>query len=133
MHPLETLHRSLRVAAMLLDGATGQIRDAQLSPVRSNIRKVGETLAVIFEIQAAIYKQAPELHLEPKYEEPPEEISLANRRLGEAMLAADDLADQGKLGEARNLLLRFAEAEPLPEYKELALRQVQRYADADDA
>jgi hypothetical protein len=118
---------------MLLDGAAGQVRDAHLAPVRSNIRKIGEALAAIFEVQAAIYKQAPELQLEPKYEEPPEEISLANRRLGEAMLAADDLADQGKLAEARILLLRFAESEPLPEYKELALRQVQRYADAENA
>lgn len=49
MHPLENLHRLLRVAAMLLDGAAGQIRDAHLSPVRSNIRKVGEALAAIFE------------------------------------------------------------------------------------
>lgn len=118
---------------MLLDAAAGQIRDAHLQPVRANIRSVGEALAAVFEIQAAIYKQAPELQLEPKYEEPPEEIRLANRRLGEAMLAADDLVDQGKLAEARDSLMRFAESEPLADYKELALRQVQRYADDDGA
>ena len=89
---------------MLLDSAAGRIRDAHLHPVKENIRSIAEALAAVFEIKTAIYKHAPELQLEPKYEEPPEEIRLANRRLGEAMLAADDLADQGKLAEAREFL-----------------------------
>ena len=130
MHPLAELHRTLQVASMLLDSAAGQIRDAKLLPTKPNIHKIGEMLASIIELQSAIYKQAPELGLEPKYEKPSEEVSLANRRLGEAILAAEDLADEGKLLEARNHLTRFAEQEPLEQHKALALRQAARYVDS---
>lgn len=118
---------------MLLDSAAGQIRDANLLPVKSNIHKIGEALASVFEIQSSIYKQAPELELEPKYEEPPEDVRLANRRLGEAMLAADGLADEGKLDEARRYLVTFATSEPSQHHGSLALRQAARYAERDDA
>jgi hypothetical protein len=118
---------------MLLDSAAGQIRDAKFLPVKSNIHKVGEALASVFEIQSSIYKQAPELQLEPKYEEPPDEVRLANRRLGEAMLVADALADEGKLEEARGHLATFATNEPSEHHANLALRQAARYAERDDA
>jgi hypothetical protein len=118
---------------MLLDGAASQIRDAKLLPVKANLHKVGEALASVFELQSAIYKQAPELQLEPKYEEPPEEVRLANRRFGEAMLAADALADEGKLEEARNYLAAYASTEPSEQHRSLALRQASRYADRRDA
>ena len=133
MHPLADLHGTLRVASMLLDGAAGQIRDARLNPVKSNLVKIGEALSSIFEIQSAIYKQAPELGLEPKYEEPSELVKQANRRLGEAMLAADALAEQGNLAAARDHLTIFAEHEQSEHHKTLALRQAVRYSDRDDA
>jgi hypothetical protein len=133
MDPLTELHRTLQVAAMLLDSAAGQIRDAKLLPVKSNIHKIGEALASVFEIQSVIYKQAPELQLEPNYEEPPEEVRLANRRLGEAMLAADALADEGKFEEARSYLANFAASEPSENHGNLALHQATRYAERDDA
>jgi len=133
MHPLEDLHRTLRVAAMLLDVAAGQVRDAKLLPVKENIRTIGESLAAIFEVQQVIYKQEPELRLERQYEEPPEEVRLANRRLGEAMIAADDLADAGKLKEARELLLKFAAEDPSDYHRKLAMLQVERYEDDPDA
>ncbi len=125
MHPLEDLHRTLRVAAMLLDAAAGQVRDAKLLPVKENIRTIGESLAAIFEVQQVIYKQEPELRLERQYEEPPEEVRLANRRLGEAMIAADDLADGGKLKEARELLVKFAAEDPSEYHRKLAMLQVE--------
>ena len=133
MHPLEDLHRTLRAAAMLLDMAAGQVRDAKLLPVKQNMRTIGESLAGIFEVQQVIYKQAPELGLERQYEEPPEEVRLANRRLGEAMIVADDLADAGKLKEARELLLKFAAEDPSEYHRKLAMLQVERYEDAPDA
>jgi hypothetical protein len=133
MHALEDLHRTLRVAAMLLDVAAGQVRDAKLLPVKENIRTIGESLAAIFEVQQVIYKQAPELRLERQYEEPPEEVRLANRRLGEAMIAADDLADARKLKEARELLVKFAAEDPSEYHRKLAMLQVERYEDDPDA
>jgi hypothetical protein len=133
MHALEDLHRTLRVAAMLLDLAAGQIRDAKLLPVKENIRTIGESLAAVFEVQQVIYKQAPELKLERQYDEPPEEVRLANRRLGEAMIAADDLADAGKLKEARELLVKFAAEDPSEYHRKLAMLQVERYEDDPDA
>jgi hypothetical protein len=133
MHPLEDLHRTLRVAAMLLDSAAAQIRDAKLLPVKQNIRTVGESLAAIFEIQQLIYRQKPELGLEPRYEVPPEPVRLANRRLGEAMIAADDLAEAGNHKAARELLANFAGEEPSEHHRQLALLQMEHYEDEPDA
>lgn len=133
MHPLVELHRTLRVAAMLLDSAASQVRDAKLLPVRENIHKVGEVLASVFELQDAIYKQAPELQLKPNYEEAPEDVRLANRRLGEAMLAADVLAVEGKPEEASNYLASYAATEPSEQHGQLALRQAARYVGSSDA
>lgn len=131
MHPLTELHQTLQVAAMLLDGAAGQIRDAKLLPAKPNIYKIGEALAAIFEIQNAIDKQAPGLQLEPKYEEPPKEVKLANRRLGEAFLAADALFEQGSSKEARDHLTNYATTETSEKHRNLALRQVGRYKERD--
>jgi len=133
MHPLVALNQTLRAAGTMLDTAAGQIRDGRLEPVRQNMTKIGEALSLIFEIQEQIYRQAPELNLEPQYEELPEEERKANRRLGEAMLAADDLATDGKYTEARQYLTDFASSEPSEKHGTLARRQVQRYADPGDA
>lgn len=132
MHPLVALNQTLRAAATMLDLAASQIRDGHLEPVRGNIDKIGETLVSIFEIQEQIYKQAPELNLEPQYEELPEHERLANRRLGEAILAADELAIAGKCSEARTHLANFAASELSEKHRELALIQGQYYAESSD-
>lgn len=64
MHPLETLHQTLRIAGLLLDSAASQIRDAPLSPVRENILKIGTALAEVSELRLDIHRTAPELKLE---------------------------------------------------------------------
>jgi hypothetical protein len=133
MHPLVALNQTLRAAGTMLDIAAGQIRDGRLDPVRQNITKVGEALALIFELQDQIYRAAPGLDLEPKYEELPEEERQANRRLGEALLDADDLATSGSFSGAREFLTRYAESEPSAKHAELAKRQLHRYADPGDA
>ena len=129
MHPMNGLHRSLRTAAMILDMAASQIRDARLEPVREHIGKIGEALVLIYEIQDRIYKQAPELNLERNYEEPPEEVRQANRRLGEALLLADDLATSGKWEEARALLAEYASTEASQNHGALARAQMNRYTE----
>ena len=129
MHPLIELHNTLQAAGMLLDSAAAQVRDAKLLPAKQHIQRIGEALATIFEIQRAIYVQAPELGLEKKYEETSEEVRQANRRLGEAMLAADSIADAGDLKKAQNHLSAFAAGESSEYHANLARLQMDRYAD----
>ena len=78
----------------------------------------------MFEIQQAIYKVRPEL--EVPYEEPPEQVAAANRRLGEALIAAYDLADLHKLPDAITLLEDFVRAEPSLGHSELAAAELTR-------
>jgi hypothetical protein len=126
MDPLARLDATLRAAASILDNAAGQIRDAALSPTREHIGSIGQALAHIFEIQNAIYQLRPEL--EPQYTEEPEEVRAANRRLGEALIAAYDLADGGNVQQAVANLQSFAATEPSTLHRELAAREQDRLA-----
>src|SRR5687767_15731604 len=92
MDPQEQLHRTLRAAAHLLDSAASQVRDIQLQPTKQYLRLIGESLALVFEVQHAVERLKPDLA--KPYEESTEEESLANRRLGEAFIAAEDLAER---------------------------------------
>lgn len=127
MDSLDRLNATLRIAASILDNAAGQIRDAALSPTREHIGSVGQALAHIFEIQNAIYKLRPDL--EPQHKEEPEEVRAANRRLGEALIAAYDLADSGHVQQAIADLKSFAATEPSSLHRELAVREQTRLAD----
>jgi hypothetical protein len=124
MDALAKLHRTLMVAGSLLDNAAGQIRDAALSPTKTHIHSIGEALGSIFEIQHAIYKLRPDL--EPKYEEPSQEEQQANRRLGETLIAAYDLADCNRLPEAIALLSAFATNDPSEFHRGLAAVELER-------
>lgn len=124
MDALAKLHRTLMVAGSLLDNAAGQIRDAALSPTKTHIHSIGEALGSIFEIQHAIYKLRPDL--EPKYEEPSQEEQQANRRLGETLIAAYDLADCDRLQEAIALLSAFATNDPSEIHRGLAAIELER-------
>jgi len=126
MNPLERLNRTLISASILLGNAAGQIRDAALSPTKQHIYSVGEALTSIHDIQQAIYKLKPEL--EPKYAEESEENHAANRRLGEALIAAYDLADKGQAQEGVALLDEFANNDPSKNHRELAVTEKDRLA-----
>jgi hypothetical protein len=120
------LHQTLKVAGSLLDSSASQIRDAALSPTKDHIYSIGKCLAEIFEIQQAIYKLRPEL--EEVYEEPPHEIQEANRRLGETLISAYDLADSGQVPEAIALLDSYSKTEPSEFHRELATNEIERLA-----
>ena len=126
MDRLTQLNATLRAAASLLDNAAGQIRDAALSPTKEHIGSIGHALAHVFDIQNAIYKLRPELA--PKYKEEPEEQRAANRRLGEALIAAYDLADAGNVQQAVAYLQAFVASEPSAFHRELAVREQVRLA-----
>ncbi len=124
MDKLGNLNKRLRVIASLLDGTASNIRDAPLSPTNDNIRHIGEALFAIYEIQRSIYKLRPELEI--PYEEPPEEIAAANKRLGEALIQAYDLADDSKLAQAVGILTAFEKDEPSDYHRSLAAGEIQR-------
>jgi hypothetical protein len=126
MDALARLNQTLSVAAHLLDDAAGQVRDAALSPTQAHIRSIGETLVAIFEIQNAIYKLRPELA--PVHEEAPEEVRNANKRLGEILIAAYGLADEGRLPDAIQLLRAFVKSESSAMHSELATIEIERIA-----
>ena len=127
MHPLETLHQTLRIAALLLDSAASQIRDAPLSPVRDNIMKIGTALAEVSELRFDIHRTAPELKLEEEYEKPSADESAANGRLGQVMLKADELATVGSRAEAIAVLETFAQGEPSVLHRAIARTQAENY------
>lgn len=58
--PYEALNNLLSLAANNLDAAASQIRDLKLAP-ETNIKKVGESLYNIFQIQHEIYAIRPDL------------------------------------------------------------------------
>lgn len=124
MDQLSALHQTLNVAASFLDRAAGQIRDAALSPTKEHIHSIGEALVNISDIQHAIYKLRPEL--EPKHEESSQEEQQANRRLGETLIAAYDLADSDRLPEAITLLSNFAANDPSEYHRGLAAIELER-------
>lgn len=125
MDPHDQLHRTLRAAANLLDSAASQVCDMQLQPTKQHLRSIGEALALVFEVQHAVEGLKPELA--KRYEEPTEEESLANRRLGEAFIAADDLAERENNESAEVFLERFAAHEHSSFHRDLALLQAARY------
>lgn len=124
MDSLTKLNDTLNLARSILDNAASQIRDAALSPTKENIGSIGHALVHIFDIQNAIYKLRPEL--EKQYEEAPEETKAGNRRLGEALIVAYDLADIGHVSEAAAYLERFAEHEPSEFHRSLAKSEQER-------
>ena len=69
---LDSLDARLTRAARLLDQSAALIRDLDLDS-ETNIRKIGEALANVFEIQNDIYEKRPDLmpdHLKPPEERP---------------------------------------------------------------
>ena len=64
---LDYLDHRIHRASRILDDCAGLIRDLELSP-QQNIRRIGESLATIFEIQREIYRLRPDLM--PEYLKP---------------------------------------------------------------
>jgi hypothetical protein len=58
--PLDVINRRLERIVAALSNAANDIRDAKLGPGR-NVYRVGQALMAIFEIQADIYRNRPDL------------------------------------------------------------------------
>jgi hypothetical protein len=124
MGPQEQLHRTLSAAAQLLDDAASRVMDVKLEPTKQHLRHIGEALALVFQVQRAVEVANPKL---AKQYKPPTEESSANRRLGDALVEAEGLAESKGNAEAQAFLERFATSEPSVFHRDLALLQATRY------
>jgi hypothetical protein len=125
MPDLESLNKSLSVAAKILDTAASDIRDLQIEPREENIRKVGKALSLIFDIQNQLY--AIDSTLKPEYLDSPSPFETeANKRFGEIILMASDMCNEGKYQEAISLYESYISEEPPDFYKELAIGQIHK-------
>jgi hypothetical protein len=71
MPSFESINEKLQLAAEKLDQAATEIRDLPLEPTETYIRKLGESLVNIFEIQHEIYRLRPDLQPDFLKEETP--------------------------------------------------------------
>jgi nitrate reductase cytochrome c-type subunit len=101
----DSIDRLLSVAAALLDCAAGEIRDANLAPVREKIEKVGRALAEIAELRQSIYVHQPALA--PHYLAHPQIDSDANKRLMRCMSTAYEHEQEGDFERARQTFSEY--------------------------
>jgi hypothetical protein len=120
----DSIHRLLSTATMLLDRAAGEIRDAQLQPVRANIMQIGKAIAEIFEIQRALHEEHPRLN--PAHLDAPDPHPESNRRLTVAMLDAIDHEERGDIGQAIATYREVLAQESAPLHREIVQGELDR-------
>ncbi len=124
MASTESIDRLLRIASTLLDRAAGEMRDAQLQPVRPNILQIGKALAEIFEIQSAIWETHP--NLRPAYMNETSPHPEANRQLTVAMSQAVEHEDSGNFAHAISIYREFLTHESTPHLQAIAQAEIER-------
>ena len=99
MASLESINQKLQVAAEKLDQAASEIRDLPLDPTTKNIRRIGEALENIFQIQHKIFRLRPDLQpaffteeaREPDPDLTPEQKALVETLSSEEIQKIDEL------------------------------------------
>jgi hypothetical protein len=109
MPTLDELDNQLVAAAHLLDLAAATIRDCPLQPTREHIRRIGEALSQVFDIQRAIYERRPDLT--PMVLRDAPGFSAASGRLAAAVSKAHKLGEVGQFAEAESILSEYIAAE----------------------
>lgn len=120
----ESIHQLLRVASRLLDQAASEIRDAQLEPVRGNIRRIGQALSEIIDIEQQIFAIRPELR--PAYLNEPSPHPEANKRLTRFMSEALELEDAARFDDAIAKYKEYLAIEDSPDHRAIAEREIER-------
>jgi hypothetical protein len=118
MASLDELDNQLTAAGMLLDAAAGAIRDCPLTPTQEHIRRIGEALSNVFEIQHAIYELRPDL--KPGILREPSEFAAANGRLTIALSNAYKLGEAGQADAGARLLKEYIAVEPSDRHRAIA-------------
>ena len=109
MATLDELNDQLVAAAHLLDLAAATIRGCPLQPTTEHIRRIGNALAEVFDIQRAIYEKRPDLT--PLVLRDPSTLSEASARLAGAVSKAHKLGEVGQFAEAERVLAEYIGAE----------------------
>jgi len=125
MEKHQQLHETLRAAVQFLDSAASQVRDLPLDSTKEHIRLIAGAIANVFQVLHTVEAESPDLT--KRYDEPSEEAKMANRRLGEALIEAEDIAEKGDLEFAQSFLERFAESEPSMRHRDIAIIEATRY------
>ena len=124
MASAETIHSLLANAARLLDEAATEIRDAHLLDKSTNIRRIGNALAEIFEIQHELYRHRPDL--QPEFLRQPAERVDANRALTLAMSEAVEREQRGDIPGAIAAHREFLERESSEHHRDIAAAEIER-------
>jgi len=130
MPTLDELDNQLTVAAWLLDASAGTIRDCPLDPSKEHIRRVGDALANIFDIQRAIYELRPDL--KPGFlREDPSQFAAANARLTLSLSNAHKLGEIGQFEEATRILNEYIATESSDRHRSIARILLERHKGTD--
>lgn len=129
MEKPEQLHRTLRLAAQLLDNAAAQVRELPLNPASNNVMLIGTALVNIFELMQLVEAEYPSL---ANRNEEPSQVGMANKRLGYALLKAEEIS-RGQGGTiSAHFLEVYATSESSSFHQEIALAEAKRYKSIDN-
>ena len=113
MNELQTINDMLAQASKLLDEAAKKARNIPFETKRDVIRRIGEALVSVFDVQRKIYEIEPSL--EPEYLKQQNPYPGESKKFGNLLIKADDLCLKGNPQEAISLLQEYIGENP-PEY-----------------
>lgn len=122
MESIEEINKLLGSCSAELDRCAGLIRDAELDPVKENIRRIGHAIFNICEIQNEIFKLKPEL-MPKEWNEPVTDKEL-NRVLGRLLIETEDMCQSGKPHTAIERLEAFIGINPGMNFVEIARNEI---------
>lgn len=131
MANLDAIHDRLAVVSSLLDEAAIDIRDSGFAS-DEHVRRIGQALGLISEIQHAIYGERPDLT--PAFLKTPGGVSAhaeANGRLTQALANVYRLGEAGQAAEAERELRAYIAGESSDLHRRIAEHVLQRNVDAD--
>jgi hypothetical protein len=129
MPTLNELDNQLTTAANILDMAAATIRDCSLQPTQDHIRRIGEALAHIFDIQRAIYALRPDLT--PGILRDASQFAEANGRLTVALSNSYKLGEAGQFAEAERVLTEYIASESSDRHRAIAQMLLDRHRASD--
>jgi len=129
MPTLDELDNQLTAAANILDMAAATVRDCPLQPTRDHIRRIGEALANIFDIQRAIYALRPDLT--PGILRDASQFAEANGRLTVALSNSYKLGEAGQFAEAARVLTEYIAGESSDRHRAIAQMLLDRHRASD--
>jgi hypothetical protein len=128
MEPLTKAHELLTVAARLLDEVAEIYAGTDFPEQREQVARIGRSLAMVFEIQQAIYERHPEL--KPKWLEIPSPHPEESREYGRLLIETMKLWESDRRVEAVTLLKAYLSHDRPSMFREIATRQLEIFESA---